>query len=116
MVQNLSRLSILGAILAVICLALAGLILIAPGANDRVALFFGILGIALPALLGQLKADQAAGNTNGSLDARIEAGVHRAMSARRRGDTPATAEQVSETGSPIAAAGPDPHWPDRRLD
>jgi hypothetical protein len=93
--KDISPFSIVGAIIAVLCITLAGLVLIAPGDNDRVALFLGVVGIALPALIGQLKADQAAGNTNGKLDARIQSAVHRANAARRRGDEPKTPEEIN---------------------
>jgi hypothetical protein len=48
------------------------------------ALFFGILAIIVPALIGMLRADQGARQTNGSLDGRIESAVFRAQDVRRR--------------------------------
>ena len=75
---------------------LAGVLLVSPGteAQFRLGLLFGVIGTGLAAFVGMLKAGQAADNTNGKLDARIEAAVHRAQAARRRGDEPATAEEI----------------------
>lgn len=75
---------------------LAAVLFIQPGpeSTQRLALFFGALGTGLAAFVAMLKAGQAAGNTNGKLDARIEAAVHRAQNARRRGDPPATPEEI----------------------
>jgi len=71
-------------------MALAAVILVAQGPESmqRLALFFGLVGLVIPALLAMLRSDQAASNTNGKLDARIQAAVHRANAARRAGDEP----------------------------
>lgn len=92
--KNVSGLTAIGGVIALVSLGIAAAILIAPERDDRLALVFGLIGIALPALIANLKADQAASNTNGKLDARIEAAVHRAQSARRRGDEPLTPAQI----------------------
>lgn len=78
--------------------ALAGVLFIQPGpeSTQRLALLFGLLGTAVAALVAALKAGEAAVNTNGKLDARIEAAVHRANAARRRGEEPLTPEQIDE--------------------
>lgn len=61
---------------------------------QRLGLLFALFGTALTGLLAYIKAAEAAQNTNGKLDMRIEAAVHRAQNARRRGDPPQTAEEI----------------------
>ena len=78
-------------------MALAAIIFVADDAGDelqRLALFFGLLSLIVPALLSMLRSDQSAANTNGKLDARIQAAVHRANNARRAGDEPMTPEEI----------------------
>lgn len=87
------------AVAGVLVLALfgtAGVLFITPGPESlqRLGLLFALLGTGLAAFVGMLKAAEAAVNTNGKLDARIEAGVHRANAARRRGDEPWTPDEV----------------------
>lgn len=100
MTGGVSRVAVIAALIAFGTLALAGVLLVQPGpeSTQRLGLFFGVLGTAVAALVALLRADQAATQTNGSLDARIQAGVHRAMSARRRGDDPEAAA-LRDTGS-----------------
>ena len=91
-----SGLAIWAVLIILVGFALAGILLIQPGAESdkRLALFFGVLATAVGVVAAVLKADQAAQNTNGKLDARIEAAVHRANAARRRGDEPLTPEEI----------------------
>jgi hypothetical protein len=109
--RNVSGLTAAGAVLALICLGIAAAMLIAPEANDRLALVFGMIGLALPVFLGNLKADQAASNTNGKLDARIQAAVHRAQNARRRGERPLTETEVDNLHGDV----PSPVSPEERV-
>lgn len=85
-----STLAIVGALVAFGCLAVAGVLLLAPGPDSqtRLAAIVGIAGVAIPGLLALLRSDQTASNTNGSLDQRIEDGVHRALAGRRATDVP----------------------------
>lgn len=96
--KNNSNATIVVGLIVLTLFALAGVLLVTPGpeSTQRLGLLFGVIGTGLAAFVGLLKSDQAATNTNGKLDARIEAGVHRAMSARRRGDEPATAEEIDQ--------------------
>lgn len=82
-----SKVAIAGGLTVAMCLSLAAILLLADTDHDaeRLGLFFGVVGTVVAALIGMMRADQGAKQTNGSLDARIEAGVHRAM-ARRRSD------------------------------
>lgn len=82
--------------------ALAAVVIVQPGpeSTQRLALLFGVLGTGVAALVAALKAGEAASNTNGKLDARIEAGVLRANAARRRGDEPLTPDEID--GMPTA--------------
>jgi hypothetical protein len=90
--------------------ALAGVLLISPGAEStqRLGLLFGIIGTAVATLVAAIRSDQAAGRLNGELDARIQAAVHRANDARRVGDRPATINDEGKIVSPVPATTPDP--------
>ena len=88
--------------------ALAGVLLVQPGpeSSARLALLFGVIGTVVAALVAVLRSDQAAtssaqaaSQTNGSLDARIEEGVHRALNARA-----ASAPADRSTDPPAAGA------------
>lgn len=94
--RNASGLAIWAVLIILIAFGLAGVLLIQPGpeADKRLALFFGVLGTGVGIIATVIKADQAASNTNGKLDARIEAAVMRANNARRRGDTPLTPDEI----------------------
>lgn len=90
-----SRVAVLVATIVLALIALAGVLFVqGDDATQRLALLFGILGTGLAAFVALLKSDQAATQTNGGLDHRIQAAVHRANAARRRGDPPLTPEQV----------------------
>lgn len=84
----------------VVCLAYAtaAVLWVSPGdeALQRLAMLFALLGTTVAAMAAAMKSGEAASNTNGKLDARIEAAVHRANAARRRGDEPLTAGEVNE--------------------
>lgn len=83
-----SNLALYGLLAALVAFALAGAMLIHPGpeSNQRLALFFGVVGTAVAAVVTLIKSDQAAHNTNGSLDARIESALLRAQATRRNTD------------------------------
>lgn len=83
-----SPLAVYALLAVLIAFALAAVLLIpaGPEANQRLGLFFGALGVGIAAVVGLIKADQAAHNTNGALDGRIEAALLRAQSSRRRSD------------------------------
>lgn len=106
---DLSRGAIIAGAIAISCLALAGVLLIAPGpeSTQRLGLYFGVIGTIVATLVALLKADQAQQNTNGRLDARIQAAVHRANNARRRGDRPLSPDELTSL-PPTAPEPPDP--------
>jgi len=83
--NKLSTLGIVGGITAVVAFALAAVLFIQPGEESaqRLGLFFGMVGVVITTLVGMLRSDQAAKQTNGSLDARIQANVHRALGQRK---------------------------------
>lgn len=83
-----STLVVVGGLIVFACLALAAVLLIAPGpeSSQRLALFFGVIGSTVAALVAALRADQSQKQTNGTLDQRIEDGVHRALAGRRSTD------------------------------
>lgn len=80
-----SKVAIVGGLTVAMCLSLAAILLLGDTDHDteRLGLFFGVVGTVVAALIGMMRADQGAKQTNGSLDARIEAGVYRAMAQRR---------------------------------
>lgn len=88
--------AIIGAILALSLFALAGVLFVAQGPESmqRLGLLFGVIGTGIAALVAALKSTEAASNTNGKLDARIQAAVHRANDARRRGEAPKDPDDV----------------------
>lgn len=98
MLKSNSNLTIVLGVLVLTLFALGGVLLIAPGteATYRLGLLFGVIGTGLAAFVGMMKAAQAAENTNGKLDHRIQAAVHRANNARRAGDVPLTEDQVND--------------------
>lgn len=79
--------------------AVAGVLFVSPGPESlqRLGLLFGLLGTSVAAMAAAIKAAEAAHNTNGKLDRRLEAAMHRAMAARRAGDEPATPAEIDET-------------------
>jgi hypothetical protein len=87
---DVSRITIIGALVTMALFALAAVLFVADSsaANERLGLFFALAGAIVTGLIAALRADQAAVNTNGKLDARIQAAVHRANAARRNGDPP----------------------------
>ena len=93
-----SNLPILAVLAALIFFGLAGVLFISEGpeSTPRLGLLFGLLGLAIPTLLGALKATQAQEQTNGKLDDRIEAGVLRAMAARRKGNPAETIADLDD--------------------
>lgn len=87
----MSTIAALGALVAFGLLALAGTIMVTGAdSTQRLALLFGILGTGVATLVALLKADQAATQTNGALDKRIEAAVLRVNATRRVTDTTTT--------------------------
>lgn len=83
-----SNLATYGLLAALVAFALAGVLLIQPGpeSTQRLGLFFGVVGTAVAAVVALIKSDQAAHNTNGSLDERIEQALLRAQNTRRKSD------------------------------
>jgi hypothetical protein len=80
-----SKVAIAGGLTVAMCLALAAILLLGDTDHEmeRLGLFFGVLGTVVAALIGMMRADQGAKQTNGSLDARIESAVYRAQNVRR---------------------------------
>ena len=93
---NNSNLVIVAGVIVLTLFALAGVLLIADTehSTEKLGLLFGVIGTGLAAFVGMLRADQARSNTNGKLDDRIQAAVHRANAARRRGDVPARPDEI----------------------
>lgn len=104
-----SNTTVVAAVIALALIGLAAILFTAPGneSSDRLALLFAVLAPTVVSLLALLRSDQAASNTNGKLDARMQAAVHRANTARRRGDAPATPAQLEALPS-TPPLDPDP--------
>lgn len=100
--QKTSPVVIVGGLLVIVAFALAAILLVAPGpeATQRLGLFFAIVGTTVASLVAALKSSQAASNTNGSLDNRIEAAVFRAQNVRRR---EVRGEQAQAAPTPTSA-------------
>jgi hypothetical protein len=100
-VRNLSPLALSGTLAVLVAFALMGVLLVAPGSEStyRLGLLFGVIGTAIAAVVGMLKADQSATQTNGKLDQRIEYAVHTALDKRRRGDPPTPPDQLPNDAS-----------------
>lgn len=93
-------------------LALGAVLFVSPGpeSQQRLALFFGLVGTGVAALVALIRSDQAASRLNGGLDERITSAVFRAQSVRRSTDVelPTPKESVGpgaprhqlETGGP----------------
>lgn len=81
-----SILAVIGGLTAFGLMALAAIILVAdtPDSMNRLALFFALTSTVIAALIGAMRSDQAAKQTNGTLDDRIESAVLRAQATRRR--------------------------------
>lgn len=103
--RNASSLAIWAVLLILVGFGFAAILLVQPGDESiqRLGLFFGIIATGIGIIATVLRADQAAQNTNGKLDARIESAVHRANAARRNGDEPLTSDEL-DTLSPDAIA------------
>lgn len=96
-----SRSVLIGGIVALCLFGTAAVLFVQGGDSlQRLALLFGMIGAAVTAFLAMLKADLSATQTNGGLDARIQAGVHRALAARRQGDPPLTPDEIAELTKP----------------
>jgi hypothetical protein len=83
-----SRLAIVGALVVLVLFGLAAILFVADGtaATERLGLFFALIGTVVAGLLASLRADQAANQTNGSLDGRVKDAVSAALAERRSTD------------------------------
>jgi len=86
----ISRIAIVGALVALVAFGLAAILFVADGtaATERLGLFFALVGTVVAGLIAVLRADQAATQTNGTLDTRIAEAVAAAMESRRSSDSP----------------------------
>jgi len=99
--QKASPLIIVMGMIVIAAFALAAILFVDPGpeANERLGLFFALIGTAVAALVGALRADQTKQQTNGSLDARIQDAVYRANAVRRESDI--TPPEAANPESPV---------------
>lgn len=78
---------------------------------ERLGLLFAFFATIIPTLVAALRSDQAASQTNGSMDARIAAAVQAALQLRRHSDsaivTSSTADAGAETGVEAARSPSD---------
>lgn len=110
----ISGVTVVAAIVAVLAFATAAVLFIqGDAAMERLALLFALFGVVVPALIGALRSDQAAVQTNGQLDQRIAEGVQLAMASRRSSDPPIASvdelrARIDNTGPivPIDMSGP----------
>lgn len=84
---SMGKMGYVVAMVVVAILALAAVTLVDNNlALERLGMFFGIATAIVTALIGALKADQAARQTNGSLDARLHDAIVKANATRRQSD------------------------------
>lgn len=71
-------------IIALSLCSLAGVILVqaGPESTSRLGLLFGVIGVGVGAIAATIKADQAASQTNGKLEERIEISVRKSLEQR----------------------------------
>src|SRR4051812_27384416 len=94
-----TTLVVVGGLVVFGLMSLAAVLLVTPGpeSTQRLGLFFAVVASTVAALVAMLKASEAATQTNGTLDGRIEDGVHRALAGRRATDSPETGDTVDRT-------------------
>lgn len=113
-----SRLALVGALVAAMLFAFAAVLFISgDAAVERLALLFGLLGIAVPAIIGLLKADASASSTAATsniataLDGAFDSRVRNAMRtvAIEPVTTPleAVPEALSHTATPGTPITPE---------
>lgn len=87
-------------------------------ALERLALLFAVFASIIPGLIAALRSDQAAAQTNGSLDGRIQTAVQDALMARRATDRFAVTHdgdtgqaKIAVVEHPTTPLDPDPLRP-----
>lgn len=79
-----SKSAVIAALVAIAAFSTAAVLFVAgDAALQRLGLLFAVFGLMIPGLVGALRSDQAATQTNGGLDARIQTGVETALKAHR---------------------------------
>jgi len=86
--QKVSPLIVVMGMIVIAAFGLAAILFVdqGPESNERLGLFFALIGTATAALVGALRADQTKQQTNGSLDQRIQDAVFQANAVRRKSD------------------------------
>ncbi len=110
--KGLSTLAIVGALVAIAGLATAAVLwTTGDQALERLGILVAVFASIIPGLISVLRSDQAAASshqaaeqTNGTLDARIQAAVQAAVQVRRPGDVAV----ITPTDAPPAQLDPDP--------
>jgi hypothetical protein len=91
------------AIAALVCIVgmVTAAVLLATGDTslDRLAVLVAVVASIVPGLIGLLRADQAAAQTNGSLDARIGDAVQEALKIRRHTDRAVVTSPTPDEGA-----------------
>ena len=107
-----SRIALVGALVAAMSFALAAVLFVSgDAAIERLALLFGLLGIAVPAILGLLKADASASSTAvtsniaTALDGAFDSRVRNAIRTVTLESDATPLEAVPEALSPGATPG-----------
>lgn len=85
--KSASTVVLAAALVSIVALTVAAVLLLTGDQQlEKLAVVTAVIGLVVPSLAGSLKASQAADQTNGGLDARIEAAVGRVVGNRRTGD------------------------------
>ena len=103
--NSINAVTVVGAIVAIAAFATGAILFTADSDTGmaRIGLLMAFFGTIIPSLIAALHAGKAREQTNGSLDARIEAGVYRAQEVRRR----VIEQEVAPTTTPEPRAAPE---------
>ena len=119
MTNGYSRLALIGGLVAILAFATAAVLFVSgTDSLQRLALLFGLFGIAVPSVIGLLKSDESAQSTNatsniatalnGAFDARVRNAVRVVTSDPKAPiesvDMPLDASSNIDTGTPAATA------------
>jgi hypothetical protein len=102
--MRISNVAIVGALVAIVLMATAAVMFTTGDqALERLGILVAVIASVVPGLISSLRSDQAASQTNGTLDQRISDAVQAALKVRRHSDeavitTPTPAETDQPAG------------------
>lgn len=100
------------ALVSVVALSVAAALFVTGDRElEKLGFVAGVVGLVVPSIAAALKASQAADQTNGNLDARVEAAVGRVVGNRRAGDRVVVHETRRPDGVELIPARDEPELP-----